>query len=540
MKTRFPLYAKILLWFFLNMLLLALAGVAFFAAQFRVGPEFLLTGPGGDRLRAMGEVIGGELSAMPRENWNAVLGRFAKAYQMKMAAYRMDGAFEAGEQVDLPEPVLMRLRAAGPVWRGPGPGPRRRERLREGREDFDPTQERPPANGGEPAAQPGQPLPPAALVRGEFNNQPGGEERPFQSMPADNVEPRPFSPLRPPFLVRTGNPTRYWIGVTVPMQNHLMDRPGAPVTVLMVSESLGAGGLLIDVKTWTWVAAIVVGFSLLFWLPLVRSITRSVSRMQLATGQIAEGKFEVRVQDGRRDELGSLGAAINRMAQRLSGFVSGQRRFLGDIAHELCSPIARMQMAVGILEERTTEKEKPYVEDLREEIQEMSALVNELLSFSKASLGASAAKIETLELRPLVDRAVKRESRDGAQMENSVPEGLAARVDAELLVRAVSNLLRNAVRYAGDAGPITVSARAVDGGVEVSVSDRGPGVPEAELPKLFDPFYRVDVSRTRETGGAGLGLSIVKTCVESCGGTVSCRNRETGGFEVVMRLPAAG
>jgi two-component system sensor histidine kinase CpxA len=538
MKTRFPLYAKILLWFFLNVLLLALAGVVFFAAQFRVGPEFLLTGPGGDRLRAMGEVIGGELSAMPRENWDAVLGRFARAYQMKMAAYRMDGAFEAGEHMELPEPVLSRLRPMAPVWREPGSGPRRRERLRDGREDGEPPQNRLPPNGSGPEAQPGRPDQPAALVRGEFNAPPGGEERPFQPPRGENLEPRPPAPLRPPFLVRTGNPVRYWIGVTVPMQNHMMDRPGAPITVLMVSESLGAGGLLIDVKTWAWVAAAVVGFSLLFWLPLVRSITRSVSQMHVATGQIAEGKFEVRVRDQRRDELGSLGAAINRMARRLSGFVSGQKRFLGDIAHELCSPIARMQMAVGILEERASAKDKPYVDDLREEIQEMSALVNELLSFSKASLGASAAKIELLELRPLVERALKRESRDGAQMENAVPGGLAARADAELLMRAISNLLRNAVRYAGGAGPITVSARAVEGGVEITVGDCGPGVPEAELPKLFDPFYRVDVSRTRETGGAGLGLSIVKTCIESCGGTVSCHNRETGGFEAVMRLTA--
>jgi two-component system sensor histidine kinase CpxA len=112
-----------------------------------------------------------------------------------------------------------------------------------------------------------------------------------------------------------------------------------------------------------------------------------------------------------------------------------------------------------------------------------------------------------------------------------------ATVDPELIMRAVSNLLRNAIRYAGDAGPITVTGRALESEVELVVSDCGQGVPEGELPRIFDPFYRVDTSRARETGGVGLGLSIVKTCVESCHGSIHCRNRAGGGFEAVVHLP---
>ena len=98
--------------------------------------------------------------------------------------------------------------------------------------------------------------------------------------------------------------------------------------------------------------------SVLFWLPLVRGITHSISQITRATEQIAAGRFDARVATGRRDELGRLGEAINQMATRLSGFVTGQRRFMGDIAHELCSPIARIQMALGILEHRADEKQK--------------------------------------------------------------------------------------------------------------------------------------------------------------------------------------
>lgn len=194
-------------------------------------------------------------------------------------------------------------------------------------------------------------------------------------------------------------------------------------------------------------------------------------------------------------------------------------------------------MAVGILEERADPKDKQYVDDLREEVQHMSSLVNELLSFSKASLGATNIRLQKVALRPLVEKAVKREGREGADIRVEIPDDAEAMVDPELIVRAVSNLLRNAVHHAGSAGPITVSTRTLDNEIELTVADCGPGVPESELPKLFDPFYRVDASRTRETGGVGLGLSIVKTCVEACHGSVLCRNRQPSGLEVIMRLP---
>src|SRR4029078_6830070 len=118
--------------------------------------------------------------------------------------------------------------------------------------------------------------------------------------------------------------------------------------------------------------------------------------------------------------------AINRMAARLGGFVTGQKRFLGDIAHELCSPIARMQRAVVILEERADEKDKKYVEDLREEVQHMSNLVNELLSFSKASLGASNIKLQPVRVRVVVDKTVRREVGEDRGVRVEVPNELEA------------------------------------------------------------------------------------------------------------------
>jgi two-component system sensor histidine kinase CpxA len=181
----------------------------------------------------------------------------------------------------------------------------------------------------------------------------------------------------------------------------------------------------------------------------------------------------------------------------------------------------------------------PQLDELREEVEQISGLVEELLSFSKASLGGATVRLESVDLRTLAETAAHREGARGGDLRVEVPTDLRVLAAPALLLRALANVIRNAVRYAGDAGPIVISARLDGARVRVVVADAGPGVPEASLPKLFDPFYRVDEARTRETGGVGLGLTIVKTCVEACGGTATCRNRQPRGFEVTLELAAA-
>jgi len=139
-----------------------------------------------------------------------------------------------------------------------------------------------------------------------------------------------------------------------------------------------------------------------------------------------------------------------------------------------------------------------------------------------------------------VEEALRRETSEPSQIAQEIPDELTVLADYDLLVRAISNLLRNALRYSEGAGSITITAAREDGGMAIRVADSGPGVPEEELPKLFDAFYRLDASRTRETGGVGLGLTIVKTCIESCNGTVVAQNRQPHGLEVTIRLPLGG
>jgi two-component system sensor histidine kinase CpxA len=334
-------------------------------------------------------------------------------------------------------------------------------------------------------------------------------------------------------MIHTDHPSRYWLLLPLDAPGPRQAGPLPPLTLIAVSESIGLGGLVLDFTPWVAAAGGILVFSVLFWLPLVRGITRSIGEMTGATARVAEGRFDIPVRENRSDELGLLARSINQMAGRLAGFVNGQKRFLGDIAHELCSPLARAQVALGILERQVS---AGSLADLREEVQQMSSLVNELLSFSKASLAAGRIKVQRLRLHEVLSRAIEREGL--AAIQSSVAEDLWVQAEPELLCRAISNLLRNAVKYAGDAGPVEANAERKGGDVILSISDHGPGVPGEALARVFDPFFRLDVSRDRETGGAGLGLAIVKTCVESCGGRVSCRNREPRGLRVVITLPA--
>jgi two-component system sensor histidine kinase CpxA len=161
------------------------------------------------------------------------------------------------------------------------------------------------------------------------------------------------------------------------------------------------------------------------------------------------------------------------------------------------------------------------------------------MSFSKAGLGAGKTALVPTDVNAIAQQAAVREATGAAGIVVEIPEAVSALAEPNLLMRALSNLLRNAVRYAGAGGPITISAKRQGDFVLISVADSGPGLPAEELERVFAPFYRLDASRNRDTGGAGLGLAIVKSCVEASGGSVICRNREPHGLEVEIRLRAA-
>jgi two-component system sensor histidine kinase CpxA len=486
---------KILCLALLNLVLLGAVLVVFARSQFQLGPESLLLGPARDRIAAIADSFSLALETTPANARDALFVSYAQRYNAAIFLTNPHGEALVGPHVAFSRELRDKLeRVARPPQR--------------------------PQHGSLPD--------PTSLRKGD-----DGDDRPPPAPP----QQRPL-PSESAFLLITHDPVLYWAGARIPVRlPDLDDRH--PGILLLRSSSLFNSSLFFDWRLWIAVDLIVVGVSALCWLPFVRGLTRSIGEMDSVTKQIAEGRFDVQVASRRGDELGDLGRQINRMAARLQSFVKSQKRFLGDIAHELCAPIARIQFALGVLEQKAAEAQQADVARLHDEIQEMSGLVNELLSFSKAGMNPGAAQVTATPLALVVQRAIAREAFSGARIETNVPPELVAMANEAHLVRALSNLLRNAIRYAGSAGPITIVARREGPTVALIVTDCGPGLPEAELDEVFAPFYRPEASRTRETGGAGLGLAIVKSCVELCRGAVKCRNRQPSGLEVTIHLDAA-
>jgi two-component system sensor histidine kinase CpxA len=468
-----PLWLQILGWFFLNLILLASVATLAFFGEFRPLLGAFLEGKAGHRLSALAGEVAEALNSRPRSDWPAVLDSFAEGYHVQVALFRQDGSWIAGEIVHPPSEVL---------------------------EKFRDTAARQPH--GTPVIPGLQPPPPPQSHR-------------HFVVPSKGL---------------------YWIGIHIPPFSERSAGLRGPTTLLLASASPKAGGLLLESTSW-WVAVAVLLASALFWLPLFRRLTVSLRTMRDAAESMAAGRFETRVSLSGSDELGSLAASLNHLASKLQDFVTGQKRFLGDIAHELCSPVARMEWSLGILEHQAGTELQPAVQDVREEVAQMSKLIEELLCFSRAGL-QSETHPALISVAEIVQKAAHQEAIPAELLKTAVPDNLRVFADPHLLQRAVANVLRNALRYSGNSLPITVEARQAGPKTLISILDEGPGVPEDIIHRLCEPFFRPETARSRETGGTGLGLAIVQRAIETCLGSVSIRNRVPRGLCVEFQLPA--
>jgi len=519
MRFRSSLFAKILFWFFVNLAVLGAVLLVFFNLQFRFAPDSPLFTAFGHRLDYVAGLIADEVRSSEPAERDAILERYSSTYQVEFQLFTGVGERLAGPERSLPAEVARHIAEMPqpPRRMGPRPGP---------------------AEGPPPAGAPGEverlgpPGPGGADVPGRPGG-PGPVDRPGR---ADGSGPRAPFP-QPVFTLRTTNPTRYWAGVRVPVPSS--DGPRPMMAVLVVaSDSISGRGLFFDFKPWLLVVAVVFALSVVLWFPFVRGLTVAIRQMTLATERIADERFETRVKVRRSDEVGRLGLAINQLAARLETYIGGQKRFLGSISHELNSPLARLQFALSILEEHVADAGQSFIADARDDVRVMARLVSELLAYAKAGMKEADIRLGPVPLLPVVQAVVEREAAT-ATVRVDVGESTTVVAQPELLSRALANVVRNAVRYAGAAGPITIAARAEGGRVVLRVADQGPGVAPESIDRLFEPFYRIEPDRARATGGSGLGLAIVKTCVEACQGTVSARNLSPAGLEITMTFSAA-
>lgn len=268
--------------------------------------------------------------------------------------------------------------------------------------------------------------------------------------------------------------------------------------------------------------------------PVVRRLTRRLEGLKQGVQRFGEGALGQRVDAAGRDEVAALAASFNQAAERIELLVNSHKSLLANASHELRSPLARMKMALSLMDERATsaEQRERLAKELRTNIGELDVLVEEVLLASR--LDAQAA-VFTPQPVDVVALAAEEAAQVGAELQ-AVAAQLTVPGDERLLRRALRNLLENAKRYGG--GEITLQAARVGARIELRVCDRGAGVPEALRERIFEPFFRLPGHAERE-GGVGLGLALVKQIAQRHDGTVRCAANAGGGSCFVLELPAA-
>lgn len=259
----------------------------------------------------------------------------------------------------------------------------------------------------------------------------------------------------------------------------------------------------------------------------------------------AFGKDDLSVRSGtvRKDQIGDLAKSFDQMADRIQVLVYAERRLLQDVAHELRSPLARLTLATGLLNSEETRERG--VMQIRRDIERFSRMLDAVLQITRAEGDAGAFRAEPMNLSDLLqeisaDCSVEAESRR-CELKVSCQDVLWLEADRELLRRAIENVIRNAIRYSPQNSVVDVVALSQQSQFTLEIRDQGPGVPEAMLSRIFEPFFRVDESRDSSTGGIGLGLAITKRAIALHNGRLSARNTSPGlGVKITLPIKKTG
>lgn len=279
---------------------------------------------------------------------------------------------------------------------------------------------------------------------------------------------------------------------------------------------------------------------------LTRYVTTPLKKLREASGRLASGDLTARVgmNTRRKDEIGSLIHDFDVMAERIETLITTQRRLLSDISHELRSPLARLNVAVGLARRQADPETQAALERIEIEADRLNDMLQNLLTLSRLESGEPVEMRTTVDLATLVTDVVADADFEAQAFGRDVRLGATTPCKVEgnitLLRSAIENVVRNAARYTDEKTSVEVTLATRGPSAIVSVRDEGPGVPEESLSKLFLPFYRVDSTRDRNTGGVGLGLSIAERGVRLHGGSVVAHNARPHGLVVEISLPLLG
>jgi two-component system sensor histidine kinase CpxA len=341
-----------------------------------------------------------------------------------------------------------------------------------------------------------------------------------KGVPRD-LEPNPLL-LTPQFMDRDN--TVYTV---------MVEAPGWPLSVLRSS----------DVRLLLLAFALVIS-GLVCW-SLARYVSKPVERLQSSARSLAAGNLEARVGEEfsrRRDELGVLARDFDTMAEHVRTLLASREALLRGMSHELRSPLARLRVAAGLARRPGADVVR-QLDRIELEAERLDTLIGQMLQVSQLRAVELALPREPVDLTSLlvdiVEDARLEASAANKAVEWTPGENVFVEGDHGLMRSAVENVLRNAVRFTKETSAVRVSVGRERGQAVVVIEDRGPGVPESELERIFEPFYRVAESRDRDSGGTGLGLAITGRIVRLYGGDVRASNITEGGLRVEIRLPAA-
>lgn len=323
---------------------------------------------------------------------------------------------------------------------------------------------------------------------------------------------------------------------------------GPPMTLVIRFPKRPFLKLLLSPGEWTVLlpALVLVAGLVCYW--LARYLTEPITRLRWLTGSLADGDLHVRVEDlsqfQHSEELQGLASDFNRMAQRIQTLLDQQSQFLWDISHELRTPLTRIALAAGLTRQRLSGPVPEEFARIDRELERVNDLIGRVLTMARLESGAALDHTEVVDLPPLIDEV----ARDAALEADACGVTIRVRTDRvgeparvtgtrELLRIAVENVVRNALRHSPRRSVVTLDMERQARTAAVIIRDQGPGVGEADLPRLFDPFFRTADARAQHPDGTGLGLAMTRRIVERHGGTVAAGKNDGGGLVITVTLP---
>jgi len=331
-----------------------------------------------------------------------------------------------------------------------------------------------------------------------------------------------FEPFKDDHRIRIGRLRKYHAFIL----EHGTGRLIFMSTFPFAREQIGGGHFIVLLLMLTGIIA-------LTWL-VIRRILRPLKWLSTGVEQVTGGNLEHRVPESRKDELGDLASAFNAMTVRISQMLTSRERLLLDVSHELRSPLTRINVALEFLKEGKTK------ENIKADVLEMEQMITEILETERLRRSGEHLNREEVDMTQLVRETMSqfRDQAPGIKPER-MQEDVKCRVDRQLSSIVIKNLFANALKYSdADARSVEVSVFRETDWIVINIKDYGDGIPAEDLPHIFEPFYRVDKSRSRISGGYGLGLNLCKTIMDTHGGTIEIKSDPGEGTEVRLSFPA--